>query len=84
MELSDKNIMKNDEESKALEVALLELHTLGLIEFKDDETFTATEKGFDNALNVLHSLPVKDQVMLVVAVDDLLEQYFERINIEKE
>lgn len=63
--------------SKEFEVALAELTALGLVEFKDDDLFSITEKGLKEARKILDQLPLKDRMLILLGLNEETGNYFE-------
>jgi Mn-dependent DtxR family transcriptional regulator len=69
---------QNDgEEIKLLEAAALELHTLGYIEFRDEETFWPTEKGLIKAKQIILALPMADRLLVMASIPEITEDILE-------
>jgi Mn-dependent DtxR family transcriptional regulator len=58
-------------EDQAL-AAIMQLHTLGLINFKDDTSFTIAEPGIEKAKELLGTLPLLDRVLVTLAVPQIM------------
>lgn len=59
-----------------LEATLLELHTLGLIEFRNDTDFSLTEKGTAKANEAMQKLPMTERVLVMLSCAELGSKAF--------
>lgn len=69
--------MANEISSKEIEATILELHTLRLIEFHDDEHFTITKKGISQASEILATMSLRDKLLVILAGDVMFDEIFE-------
>jgi Mn-dependent DtxR family transcriptional regulator len=69
--------MGTEQVPKEVEAVVFEAHTLGWIEFKDDEKFTVTEKGIEQARVALDKLSLMERFLVMVAVPEMIPDDFE-------
>lgn len=69
-------MMNADQVPKEVEAMVIEAHTLGYIEFADDEKFKITEKGIDQARLLLDKLSLMERFLVMMAVPEFMDEYF--------